>query len=257
MLTRAELVELFDRHGTPSAGRQLIVEARIHAPVREVKSQGGNVITILASQKMGRDIRTESRHIEFAVAIMKEHAADVLEYYAQPCELRLELVDDSTGEIRKIQHTPDYLTIRADGFTLEEWKSEAKLMRLAERYPYRYSRGSDGQWYAPQIEEQLGELGLRYRICSEDSIPRRRVENLQYLADYFLPGAEPLCPDTLGRLSAALQEHGALSFFELLGAPYNFTADFLNQAIADNLVATDLDRDSLAEKRSFRLCVFR
>ena len=56
----------------------------------------------------------------------------------------------------------------------------------------------------------------------------------------------PLCPDSLSCLTAALQEHGFLSFFELLEAPHKFTADFLNQAIADNLVATDLDRESLA-----------
>lgn len=253
MLTRAQLAELFDRLGTPPVGQKLILAARMQAPVRKVASRGGNVITILASQKMARDIRTESRHIEFAVAVIKEHAEDVLEYYAQPCELKLNLIDEATGEIRKIQHFPDYLTIQNDGFTLEEWKPEAKLLRLAEKYPYRYVRASDGQWYSPQIEKQLAELGLRYRILSEDCIPRRRVENLLHLADYFLPGAEPLPPDSVGRLNAALSEHGALSFFELLGAPYKFSADFLNQAIADNRIVTALDRETLADKRSFFL----
>jgi putative transposase len=251
MLTKAELAELFDRLGTPPAGQQLIANARMQAPVRKVTSQGSNVITILASQKMARDIRTESRHIEFAVAVTKEHAKDVLEYYAQPCELKLNLIDEATGEIRKIRHFPDYLTIQNDGFTLEEWKSEAKLLRLAEKDPYRYVRASDGQWYSPQIEKQLAELGLRYRILSEDCIPRRRVENFLHLADYFLPGAEPLLPDSVGRLNAALSEHGALSFFELLSAPYKFSADFLNQAIADNRIVTALDRETLADKRSF------
>src|SRR5258708_6708943 len=52
MLTKAQLAELFDRLGTPPAGQKFILNARIQAPVREVKSQGGNVITILASQKM-------------------------------------------------------------------------------------------------------------------------------------------------------------------------------------------------------------
>ena len=253
MLTRAQLAELFDRLGTPPAGQKLILAARMQAPARKVTSRGGNVITILASQKMARDIRTESRHIEFAVAVTKEHAKNVLEYYAQPCELKLNLIDEATGEIRKIQHFPDYLTIQNDGFTLEEWKSEAKLLSLAEKYPYRYVRASDGQWYSPQIEKQLAELGLRYRILSDDCIPRRRVENLLHLADYFLPGAEPLPPDSIGRLNAALSEHGALSFFELLGAPYEFSADFLNQAIADNRIVTALDREALADKRSFFL----
>ncbi|CAL8477058.1 DDE-type integrase/transposase/recombinase [Caballeronia sp. S22] len=253
MLTKIQLSELFERLGTPPAGQKLILTARIEAPVRDVTSRGGNVITVLASEKMAREIRTESRHIEFAVAATKERAEDVLEYYPQPCELKLELIDDATGEIKKIKHIPDYLTVRGDGFTLEEWKAEAKLLRLAEQLPYRYVRASDGQWYSPQIEEQLAERGVRYRIFSEDCIPRRRVENLLHLADYFLPGAEPLPPDSVGRLNAALAEHGALSFFELLEAPYGFPADFLNQAIADNLIATALDQETLADKRSFFL----
>ncbi|REG51058.1 putative transposase [Paraburkholderia sp. BL6669N2] len=202
---------------------------------------------------MAREIRTESRHIEFAVAVTKERAEDVLEYYPQPCELKLSLTDESTGEIEKIKHIPDYLTIRSDGFALEEWKAEAKLLRLADNYPYRYVRAGDGQWYSPQIEKQLAELGLRYRIFSEDCIPRRRVENFLHLADYFLPGAEPLDPDSVDRLHVALNEHGALSFLELLQAPYNFCADFLNQAIADNVVATALDRETFADKRAFFL----
>ncbi|KVR40736.1 Mu transposase C-terminal domain-containing protein [Burkholderia multivorans] len=253
MLSKSQLGELFERLGTPPAGRKLITNARLHAPVRDVTSRGGNVITVLASQKMARDIRTESRHIEFAVAVTKEHAKDVLEYYAQPCELRLHLIDEATGEVKKIQHFPDYLTIGSDGFTLEEWKSEARLLRLAEKYPYRYVRSSDGQWCSPQIEKQLADLGVRYRVCSEDCIPRRRVENLLDLADYFLPSAEPLPPESVGRLNAALADEGALSFFELLDAPYGFSADFLNQVIAQNLVATALDQEPLADKRAFFL----
>ncbi|MEN8506300.1 MULTISPECIES: Mu transposase C-terminal domain-containing protein [Paraburkholderia] len=253
MLSKTQLAELFERLGTPPAGQKLVANARLYAPVRDVSSRGGNVITVLASQKMARDIWTESRHIEFAVAVTKEHAKDVLEYYAQPCDLKLNLVDESTGEIKKIQHVPDYLTIRSDDFTLEEWKSEAKLLRLAEKYPYRYVRGSDGQWCSPQIERQLAELGVRYRVFSEDCIPRRRMENLLDLADYFLPGVEPLPSDNVDRLRAALAEQGALSFFELLEAPYGFAADFLNQAIAENLVATALNEEPLADKRAFFL----
>ncbi|KER69920.1 integrase [Burkholderia cepacia] len=252
MLDKSQLADLFDRLGTPPAGRQLILVARVEAPVRPVKSQGGNVITVLASQKMGREIRTESSHIEFAAAVTREHADDVLEYYPQPCELRLELVDDSTGAVHKVRHIPDLLTLRDDGFTLEEWKSEAKLARLAEKYPYRYSKGSDGLWYAPQIEKQLADIGIRYRVFSDESIPRRRVSNLLYLADYLnLP--EPCPDDVLARLHEALREHGSLTFMELMATPFSFDADSLNQAIAGNYVVTNLDRESLAEKRHFRL----
>lgn len=253
MLNREELVELFDHLGLPPRGRDLVLRARVEAPVRAVKSQGGNVITLLASRKMGREIRTESRHIEFAAAVAKEYDPNVIEYYAQPCLLRLELVDDATGEIRKIQHTPDYLTITANGITLEEWKSESKLIQLAERYPYRYRKSSDGHWYAPQIERQLAELGVRYRVYSDASLSRKRVENLLHLADYFHPAAPPCPASVLDRLQAVLREHGAVYISELLAAPFSFNADELNKAVADNLVVADLDREALHQPLRARL----
>jgi putative transposase len=253
MLDKEQITELFEHLGTPRAGRELILKARTLAPVRDVKSRGGNVITLLASRKMGREIRTESRHIEFAAAVDHEFDNQVIEYYAQPCELKLELIDTATGEIRNIQHFPDYLVLREDGFTLEEWKSVQKLTRLAEKYPYRYIQDSDGRWSSPQIERQLGELGIRYRIYSDEAIPRRRVENLLHLADYFHPGAEP-CPEgDLQRLAAALAEHGACYLAELMAEPYGFSADVLLKAIADHQVVADLDRETLTEPRRCRL----
>lgn len=253
MLDKSQLTDLFDRLGTPRAGRALLAQARAQAPVRQVQSRGGNVITLLASRKMGREIRTESRHIEFAAAIDHEFDPLVLEYYAQPCELKLELTDPATGEIRNIHHFPDFLVIRDDGFTLEEWKSGQKLSRLAEKYPYRYEQDSDGQWRSPQIEQQLAARGIRYRIFSDDDLPRKRVENLLHLADYFHPAAEP-CPDhLLARLHAALREHGAIPLAELCATPYDFPADALYKAIADNLVVADLDREALTIPRRCRL----
>ena len=253
MLDKEQITELFEHLGTPRAGRELILKARTLAPVRDVKSRGGNVITLLASRKMGREIRTESRHIEFAAAVDHEFDSQVIEYYAQPCELKLELIDTATGEIRNIQHFPDYLVLREEGFTLEEWKSVQKLTRLAEQYPYRYIQDSDGRWSSPQIERQLGELGIRYRIYSDEAIPRRRVENLLHLADYFHPGAEPCSENDLQRLSAALAEHGACYLAELMAEPYGFSADVLLKAIADHQVVADLDRETLTEPRRCRL----
>ena len=253
MLNKEQLAELFERLGTPRAGRDIVLKARVHAPVREVKSRGGNVITLLASRKMEREIRTESRHVEFAAAVDREFDSRVIEYYAQPCELKLELVDTTTGEIRNIHHFPDFLVIRDDGFTLEEWKSAAKLTRLAEKYPYRYVKGSDGQWSSPQIERQLAELGIRYRIYSDESIPQRRVENLLHLADYFHPAMEACRESDLQRLAAVLAEHGACYLAELMAEPFSFSSDFLFKAIADHLVVADLDRETLTNPRRSRL----
>ncbi|MFZ2296398.1 MAG: TnsA endonuclease N-terminal domain-containing protein [Polaromonas sp.] len=253
MLDKTQLIDMFDRLGTPRKGRELILRARTDAPVRDVKSRGGNVITLLASVKMGCEIRTESRHIEFAAAVDHEFSPQVLEYYAQPCELKLELIDTATGEIRNIHHFPDFLVIREEGFTLEEWKSEPKLVRLAEKYPYRYVKSSDGHWYSPQIEEQLAKFGIRYRIFSDKAVPRRRVENLLHLADYFHPATEPCPPTVLARLKLVLQEHGAVHVAELLAVPFSFPSDALYKAIADNQVVVDLDRDNLTQPMRCRL----
>lgn len=182
LLDKASRTDLFDHLGTPTAGRRLVERARTEAPVRDVKSRGGNVITIFSSRKMGREICTESRHIEFAAAVDHEYNPDVLEYYAQPCRLDLELIDVATGKTRQIQHVPDFLVVRKDGITLEEWKSAPKLARLAEKYPYRYEQDCDGQWRSPQIERQLADVGIRYRIFTDESISRRRVENLLHSA---------------------------------------------------------------------------
>lgn len=197
MLTKEQLTDLFDRLSTPRKGRELILRARMAAPVREVQSRGGNVVTMLSSRKMGREIRTESRHIEFAAAVDHEFQSEVLEYYAQPCKLNLELVDDATGEIRDIVHFPDFLVITKDGFTLQEWKSEQKLIRLAEKYPYRYTRDSDGLWRAIQIERQLAEMGIRYRVCSEATDASHPGRKLPAFGRLF-----PSCSRTLPRLCA-------------------------------------------------------
>lgn len=253
MLEKYQLIDLFDQLSTPRPGRELILRARVGAPVRDVQSRGGNVITLLSSQKMGCEIRTESRHIEFAAAVNHEYNPQVLEFYAQPCKLNLELIDDATGEIRNIVHFPDFLVVTQDGFTLEEWKSEQKLTRLAEKSPYRYVKGSDGHWYSPQIEKQLADFGIRYRIYSDLNLPRRRVENLLHLADYFHSAAEPCPPNELTRLQAALRQHGVLCIAELLEKPFSFDIDMVLKAVADQEVVADLNRELLTEPRRSHL----
>lgn len=155
MLDKSQLHELFEKLGVPSAGRTLVQKARKEAPVRQVQSRGGNVITMMASRKMGREIRTESRHLEFATAIDLEFDESVLEFYPQPCELNLELTDHSTGEIHHIRHVPDFLSIGQTRIEFQECKSHAKLQRLAQRWPWRYVQGQDGQWHSPLLQQHL------------------------------------------------------------------------------------------------------
>ena len=80
-LSPIELNALFERLGTPLAGRRLVETARREAPVRDIQSHSGNVITWYSSRKMGGlSIGTESRTVEFPAVIQYEHNPLVLEY---------------------------------------------------------------------------------------------------------------------------------------------------------------------------------
>lgn len=253
VLDKAQLIDHLDRLSIPARGRELVLRARREAPVRDVESRGGNVITAYASRKMASEIRCESRHIEFPAAVDHEYDPAVLEYYAQPCKLHLELFDSAANATKNIQHYPDFLVIREDSIVLEEWKSEEKLNRLAEKYPYRYVKGTDGFWSSPQIERQLAALGIRYRICSGDSIPRVRVENYLFLADYLHPAAPP-CPDpVLKRLNEILCANGAIYLDELFRDPYNLVPDEVFKAIAERQVVANLDLEPLSSLGRCRL----
>ena len=79
MLEKSQRERLLDRLGTPPAGQRLILDAAKFAPVRKVKSKGGgNVIGSFQSLKMQQPIETESRHLEFPIAVSLEHDPEVL-----------------------------------------------------------------------------------------------------------------------------------------------------------------------------------
>ena len=123
MLTDIELENLFDELGTPEAGRNLVRKARREAPVRQVRSNGSNLITRYPSKKMNRVIETESRTAEFPAMLHYERDPKVLEYYAQPLEVD-QKVPLANGKATRLLHTPDFLLITQDGIVIEEWRQE-------------------------------------------------------------------------------------------------------------------------------------
>lgn len=252
MLTNSEFEQLMIEQGRPEAGIKLIAKARKEAPVRQVKSTGKNVITMLASRKMGRSIATESRKVEYVAAIEHELNPNVLEYYPQPGTYKLEAINHVTGEVYAFEHTPDFLLIRKDCVKLQEWKTEDKLASLALKYPWRY-QNIGGQWRSPQIEEHFAELGIQYEIHSAASIHPNRTKNWEILFDYFDEETPAPTESTKQRLIAALQNHGSLSLKDLQSKPFTFNADDLLKCIADGHLACDLDVALLSDLYNFRV----
>lgn len=254
MLEKSQRERLLDRLGTPPAGRRLILDAAKYAPVRKVASKGGgNVIGPLQSLKMQRSVETESRHLEFPMAVGLEHDPEVLEYYPQPSRLKFEVID-ADGEIHAIDHTPDYLVITEREVWYQECKHWSKLERLATRYPWRYQLGPDNRWRVPLIEHWLAERGIGYRISTERDITQRRIENTLLLEDYLDPSAPPCPVDAALRVREALATDATLYLAELFEKAACRPDDAL-KLIADGHLVAEMDYAALNEPTCCR--VFR
>ena len=202
----------FVRINLPDAGRRLVETARRESPVREVQSRLGNVLTRFPSRKMQRVVTTESRTVEFPAVIQYEHDPSVLEYYAQPVMLDLRITASGAAKPSRLQHTPDFLLLREDCVCIEEWREEARMEKLAIKYPGRFTN-SGGSWNYPEVEAYLG---IQYRLRTAAEHPETLVQNLLFLADYYVPDVEPLSATVLNSIHGCLRECGALTLAELI-----------------------------------------
>ncbi len=252
MLEKSRRNELFNALGLPPAGQRLVMDAARHAPVRRVSSKGGgNVISFLQSRKMGCAIVTESRHLEFPAAVALEHNPDVLEYFAQPVRLQFDVMDGA-GQSHHIDHIPDFLVVTEQRIWLRECKPQARLARLAQRYPWRYRFHPDHGWHAPLIEAWLAERGLGYEIFTEEQLSQRWVENTLLLEDYLALDCPPCPVDVTLRVHQLLAAHPYLYLAELYEQAH-CKADDVFKLIADGQLITDMEEASLTEPTRCRV----
>jgi putative transposase len=252
MLTPVALEELFEVLKTPEAGRSMIRKARKEAPVRQVRSNSSNLITRYPSQKMQRVIETESHTAEFAAMFLYECDSSILEYFAQPMEVNQALVLPS-GKRDRLQHTPDFLLITPDGFMVEEWRYEARILKMALKRPDRFIR-QESEWRFPQAEDYFAEWGISYRLRSAEELPRQYIQNLNFLRTYFEAGCPAPNQEEMKVLKQAFEDRPSIHLSELVGWP-GLTSDTVYKAIADRIVAFDLYSDNLGE--TSRVQVYR
>jgi putative transposase len=230
----------------------MIRKARKEAPVRKVRSNRSNLITRYPSQKMQRVIETESHTVEFAAMLQYECANSICEYYAQPMEVDQKVTSPS-GKVDRLNHFPDFLLITHEGFTVEEWREEVRLLNLAMNRPDRYVREEDG-WRYPLAEDYFAERGISYRLRSADELPRQYIQNLNFLQTYFEASFPALDPKEMGVLKRIFQDKASIYLRELLDSS-ELTSDLVYKAIADRLVVFDLYNDNLGE--TDRVSVYR
>ena len=152
-------VELWcDRLQLLAATRGFLAHLRSSPPARRVQGRLFNVCGTFASRKMGLSIQFESHTVELWAIYTMEYDVQVLEFFDQPHQLELHYQGPS-GRPTQALHTPDFLVLRTDGASFEEWKPEEKLLELMVTHPGRYQRDDSGKWRCPPGEAAAASLG--------------------------------------------------------------------------------------------------
>jgi TnsA endonuclease N terminal len=193
--------------------RALIDQIRRSDPARRVGSGRSNVSGRYPSRKMGVTIQFESHRVELAGIYEMEHDAEVLEFYDQPIQIKLNY-ETPSGKPLAVRHTPDFFVIRNTAAGWEEWKTEEDLLRLAEQSPNRYRSADNDQWRCPPGEACAKEFGFYYRVRSSREINWVYQRNIQFLEDY-LRSDLPIRPESHERVRALVSARSAIDLSDL------------------------------------------
>jgi len=117
-----------DRLQLPTATRDFLARLRSSPPARRVQGRLFNVCGTFSSRKMGVSIQFESHTVELWAIYTMEYDTQVLEFFDQPHQLELHYQGPS-GRPTQALHTPDFLVLRTDGASFEEWKPEVCFVR--------------------------------------------------------------------------------------------------------------------------------
>jgi putative transposase len=161
-----------------------ISSIRSAPPCRRVQGRANNVSGTYPSQKMGLTIQFESHKVELWAIYLMEHDIDVLEYYDQPSSFKIQYTNKAGRKIGHY-HTPDFFVLSTESAAWVEWKTEAELEKLSEKYPTRYQIAADGSWRCPPGEAYASPLGLKSQVRTNAELPPIYIQNLIFLEDYL------------------------------------------------------------------------
>ena len=247
MLSRDDLLTLYQRLGLSDEARSVIDQVRSSDPARRVRSGRGNVSGRYPSKKMGVTIQFESHRVELAAIYEMEHDAHVLEFFDQPPSIKL-LYDSAKQQGMGVLHTPDFFVIRDDAVGWEEWKTEEELNRLAEHNQNRYQRDETGLWRCPPGEAYASQSGLYYRVRSAQGIDWVFQRNMQFLDDYLRADCPPCVPAVYERLLGHILATRGLSLEMLFDTTQDVaTRDEIYLLIATGALSVDIRSASLRE----------
>jgi putative transposase len=250
MLAGDAYLHWLDQCGFSNPARTLLTDIRCSPPVRRVAGGRGNIHGRYPSRKMRRTIQFES-HTELGAIYLMEHDPGVLEYWDQPTRLKLHYRGPSGRRVTN-WHPPDFLVLRQEGASFEEWKREDELARLVKEHSDRYQRNPSGGYRSAPGEAAAEALGLLYRVRSSRELSAVFIQNLMFLEDYWVT---PLVVDEFHRhlLQERVAAQPGVRLADILEPKGEITADMVYALIASEALYVDLTAFPLGEHQEVRL----
>ena len=242
MMNEIEFVRYCQRLNLSPEAIEQITTIRQSQPVRRVSGRRSNMCARYPSHKMGRTIQAESRTVELvAIRCAYEFETSVLEYWDQPCQIKL-TYQAKSGKKVTVKHTPDYFVLYEDQIGWEEWKPASQMNKLVNKMPARYEQQLNGRWRCPPGEEAAAMYGFFYTVRTEQEYSDIYQRNVAILEDYLLEKDTHPDDDACRKIIVTVKEHPGITLAEL---QREFHADDVLAAIAKRDIYTHLESVAL------------
>ncbi|MFB2893294.1 Mu transposase C-terminal domain-containing protein [Aerosakkonemataceae cyanobacterium BLCC-F50] len=246
MLSKEDFKDWCDRLNLSEAEQKIVDRIRSSEPSRRVGGGSRNVSGRYPSCKMGVTIQFESHRVELPVIYQLEHDEDVLEFYDQPPQIKLDY-QGKNGRKLGVLHTPDLFVLRTNSAGWEECKTEQELKKLQEKNSNRYFLSEDGEWHCPPGEDYANQFGFYYCVRSDSKINWILQRNLLFLEDYYraesLTVEESIFKSVLSLVWAQL----GINLAELLNQSPTVKSDEIYKLIVSEQLYVELNTAPLAE----------
>jgi transposase InsO family protein len=192
----------------------VIGRIRSSEPSRRVKSGSHSVSGTFPSRKMGVTIQYESHKNELPFIHELEHDPEVLEFYDQPCQIKLNYLS-KTARKTGVLHTPDFFVIKQNEAFFVECKTEEHLLELTIKTPNRFKLDESGNWICPPGNEYAQSLGLNYYVRSDKETGWIFQRNIEFLDDYYRNDNLPDNKDEYAEILEIIKNNPAITLEQL------------------------------------------
>lgn len=252
MMTNDEIARHMEQLELPLETKKEIQKIRESEPSRRTRSSKKNVNCRYPSKKMNGVIQAESRTLELSAVLLWEYDNEVFEFYDQPPQIKVS-VKKRDGKNGAYFITPDFFLISKSFIGWVECKTVQTLEAEVDKGKRVYAKVGD-EWQHLPGNEYASVRGLGYLVLTDMTFEKmpKRIDNLNFLADYLSEEAPKVSPAEIRRIRKYLPGGKALVADVLdeikKNADRHTGADAFYKMIADGQLHFDIDHDDITSE---------